>query len=92
MKKVQPLLGLEKQFQEILPNALDKRDRATVTTPGTPDTEFAVPHGLGVIPSGFLVIDKDKAGDTYRGATTWSTEQIYLKTDVATVTLTLLVF
>lgn len=92
MKKVQPLLGLDRQFNEILPNALDKRDRVTVTTPGTPDTEFSVAHGLGVVPTGFLVIDKDKAGDTYRGTTAWTAEQIYLKNDVATVALTLLVF
>lgn len=92
MRKVQSLGAFEKQFLEIIGNALDKRERATVTTPATPDTEYEVMHGLGVIPSGFIVIDKDKAADTYRSGTAWTDEKIYLKTNVATATLTILVF
>lgn len=59
------------------------------TSSGTANLEFNVSHTLGVVPRGYLVIYKDKAGDLYQGPTTgtaWTTDTIYLKCSVATVT------
>jgi len=58
----------------------------------TPDTEDTIVHGLGRIPVGFLVVDKDKAGDIYDGGTAWTDTNIYLKCSVATVAAVILVW
>jgi hypothetical protein len=92
VKLVQQTGALEPQFREIINNALDRRAFAEVTSHGTPDTEYSVTHGLGVIPVGFLVISQDKAGVSYKSTTAWDTEKIYLKTSVATVALRILIF
>lgn len=60
----------------------------TFTTDGTPDTEGAVSHGLGSVPIGYIVISKDKAGHIYDGTTSWTSTNIYLRSDVASVTAT----
>lgn len=92
MKLVQQVGVLEQQFKEIIGGALDKREFVEVTTPGTPDTEFSIEHGLGFIPVGFLVVGQDKAATTYKGVTAWDSEKIYLKTNVATVALRVMIF
>jgi len=91
MKLVQQTGILEPQFQEIVKNALDKRVFADVTTPGA-DVEFAIEHGLGFIPLGYLVIGQDKAAVTYNGTTVWDTQNIFLKTSTAAVALRVMVF
>ena len=93
MKLVQQVGPLRAQFEDIVQNALDRRVFADVTSPGTPDTEFSIEHGLRVIPVGFLVITQDKAAVTYKSdGTAWDTEKIYLKTNVATVLARIMVF
>jgi len=62
------------------------------TTNGIADTEDTVAHGLGRTPVGFLVVDKDKAGDVYDGGTAWTDTNIYLKCSVATVAIVILVW
>jgi hypothetical protein len=52
---------------------------ASVTSPGIADTEFAVPHNLGRVPNGWLVLSKSNAGVVYKGATAWTSSNIYLK-------------
>lgn len=52
---------------------------AAVTSSGVADTEFAVPHQLGRVPIGFLVFSKSNAGVVYKGATAWTSSNIYLK-------------
>lgn len=64
----------------------------TYTTNGTPDTEDIIPHNLGSIPIGYLIVSKNKAGDIYQQAstgTTWNSSTISLKCSVASVTATL---
>lgn len=56
-----------------------------VTTPATPDTSFVFTHNLGRVPVGFLIFDKDKAGDVYRVSSTTTT--ITLRCSVASVAL-----
>ncbi len=58
-------------------------------TTGAANTEFTVTHNLNEIPTGFLILNKNKAGDFYGTpslGTPWNTKQIYLKCSVATVT------
>ena len=60
----------------------------TITTAGA-NTEVVVPHTLGVIPVGRIVLRQDKAGSLYDSTTAWTTTNIYIKSDVATVTFKL---
>lgn len=58
----------------------------------TPDTEDTVPHSLGRIPLGRIVMTADKAGSVFDGATTFTSANLFLQSDVATLTVNLLVF
>lgn len=62
------------------------------TSNAAPNTQDTVAHTLGKVPTGFLVVNKDKAGDVYAGGTTWTKNNLYLKTSVASVALKILVF
>lgn len=65
-----------------------------VTSHVTPDTEFTVTHNLNVIPTGFLVLNKDKAGDFYgtpTSGTDWTITKIFIKCNVASVTAQLFI-
>jgi hypothetical protein len=64
-----------------------------LVTPGVADSEFAVPHGLGKVPSGYLVVRKDQAAHLYdSNVGGWSEDTIYLKCDVVSVTFSIIVF
>ncbi len=64
----------------------------SVTDTGTVNTEFSVTHNLGVVPDGYLVAYKDKAGDIYDGDTAWDGSKIYLKASTASMSIKVLVF
>lgn len=72
----------------------DNIDDAEVefTSNAVADTEDTVAHGLGKVPSGFIVVNKDKAGVLYDGGTTWTSTNIYLKSNVASTTYKIRVF
>ncbi len=91
MRLVQQTGVLEPQFREIVNNAIDKQVFADVTTAGA-DVEFSIEHGMGIIPLGYLVISQDKAAVTYKSTTAWDTGHIFLKSNVSTVALRVLVF
>lgn len=66
------------------------------TTSGTPNAETTHAHKLeekdvAVIPRGFIVISQDKAGTVYDG-TGHTTALLKVKSDIASVTFTALVF
>lgn len=67
-------------------------NRKSITTSGTPDTEAAVSHNLKRVPVGYFVVGRDKAGVIYNGTTAWTTTNIYLRSNVATVTATVIIF
>jgi len=92
MKRFGPLGPYEQQFNEIIQNALDKRVYLTLTTDATPDTEFSIAHGLGYAPNGYLAVKSDKAANVYDGTTANTDELLYLRCDVASVALRLMVF
>jgi len=62
------------------------------TSNATPDTEDTVSHGLGRVPTGFLVVNLDKAGIVYDGGTAWTSTNIYLKCNVASVATKIFIF
>lgn len=45
------------------------------------NTDVKVPHLLGKLPEGFLVIQTSAAMSVYVGAGTWTVEAIYLKSN-----------
>jgi hypothetical protein len=61
------------------------------TTSAGADTEFAVTHNLGRVPQGWLTISVDKAGVVYKGTTVWTNKLMYLKCNVASVTIKIFV-
>jgi len=74
-----------------LAGALGGRYQA-YTTNATPDTEDTVAHGLGRVPVGFIVVRRDKAGVIYDSGGTWTSTNILLKCNVASLAATILVF
>jgi hypothetical protein len=58
-----------------------------ITTPSTPNTEFAVPYFLGVQRiASFYLYNLDRAGDLYQlpdTGTPWTNSNIYLRCSVA---------
>lgn len=64
----------------------------TTTTSATPDAENTVGHLLGKIPSGYIVYSQDKAASLYLGTTAWTSSNVYLKSNVASVTFKIIVF
>ena len=91
---------LDRLFQiiyEFLNNGLKIEDNSsvsivTLTTSGTPDTETAIAHTLKRTPIGYFVVSKDKAGIIYDGSTSWTSTNIYLRSDVASVTTKVIIF
>ena len=59
------------------------------TTSGTPDAENTVAHTIGSVPIGYIVLKQDKAGSLYLGGSAWTSTNVYLKSDVASVAFTI---
>lgn len=64
----------------------------TLTSSATPDDSNTVNHTLGKIPNGYIVYYQNKAGSLYDGGTTWTTTNIYLKCNVASVAYKIIIF
>lgn len=45
-------------------------------------TDTPVPHTLGLVPIGFLILNSDGPGIIYAGSTDWNKNYIYLKSSV----------
>ena len=91
------LLSAWRELSVLLNGALTFQDNfnaeiVDVSDTGTANTEFTVSHGLKRVPTGFLIININKAGVVYANGTTWTTAAIYLKCDTANTTIKVLVF
>ena len=92
--------SLDRFFQliyQFLNNGLRIEDNvsvytATITTSGAPDTEQAVAHDLKRTPIGYWIVSRDKAGIIYDGPTAWTDTNIYLRSNVASVTAKVIIF
>jgi hypothetical protein len=62
------------------------------TTNGVADTEDTVAHTLKRVPTGFLVLNTDKAAVVYDSGTAWTATNIYLKCSVATTAVKVMIF
>lgn len=63
-----------------------------ITTDATPGNETTITHNLERAVVGYSVIRRDKAGIIYDGTTAWTTTNIYVKCDVASMTCTLFLY
>lgn len=72
----------------------DNLDGADVsyTSNAIANTEDTIPHTLGRAPVKFFVVDLDKGGVVYRGGTTFTSTNIYLKCTVASANIKLFIF
>lgn len=66
--------------------------RVTFTSSATPDAENTVAHDLGKVPTGYIIYSLNKAAVVYLGTTTWTSSNIYLKVNVASVAVKIIVF
>lgn len=64
----------------------------TITTDATPGTETAGAHTLGRTPTGRFICSQDKAAHIYDGDTSNDSDNIYIKSDTASVTVKVMVF
>jgi len=64
----------------------------TFTSSATPDAENTVAHTLGKVPTGYLTYGLNKGAVVYTGTTTWTTGNIYLKVNVASTVVKLIIF
>lgn len=63
-----------------------------ISDSGAADSSNTVPHTLKRVPTGFIVININKAGVVYAAGTAWTETDIYLKCNVANCTIKILVF
>lgn len=63
----------------------------TGTTPTGAGTEFTVPHTLGRIPTGWIMVSLDQPAVVYKGVTPWNSKTISLKCNIASINVILLV-
>lgn len=95
------LLNMLREFIESVTRILnrgirfaDNVDCAEVeyTSNATPGTEDTIPHGLGRVPQGFLIYDRDAdSNDPYR-STAYDATNIYVKCGTASVAFKLIIF
>lgn len=85
------------QLSQILNNGLLFSDNFNASigsfmTDLTPGVESAVAHGLKRIPEGYFIISRDKAGIVYDSGTAWDSTNIYVKSNVASLAVKILIF
>ena len=64
----------------------------TFTTNAAANTEDAVAHTLKRVPTGFIIINRDKAGIVYDSGTSWTATNIYLKCSAAATAVKIMIF
>jgi hypothetical protein len=64
----------------------------THTFSGTPNSNEAITHNLGYVPTGFLVTSQSNAGVIYSGSSAWTATSIFLSSTVASTVATIIVF
>jgi hypothetical protein len=61
------------------------------TTPPSAGTQFVVNHGLGYVPTGWLLFSISAPARLYRGSSTWTQTQAFLICDTASVAMTVFI-
>lgn len=57
--------------------------QCTITDTALSSVETPVPHSLGIVPIGFLVLNVDSPGIIYAGTSPWNNKYIYLRSSVS---------
>jgi hypothetical protein len=63
-----------------------------IQAPAGANTEFAVTHNLGRIPTGYHVVMRGNPSHLYVGPTAWTKTQIFLKADLANASFVLQIY
>lgn len=61
----------------------------TYTSNSSANTEDGVPHNLGSVPVGYIVVRINKGGVVYDSGTTWTSSKIFLKCSTTSTLATL---
>ena len=93
----QGILGFFSKLIDILNTGLRFADNfdaqlKTYTTNAVADTEDTIAHTLKRVPTGAILYRTDKAVSLYDGGTAWTATDIYLKANVATAAVEILIF
>jgi hypothetical protein len=64
----------------------------TTLTPAGADTDFTFNTKLGRVPTGWITISVDKGAVIYKGSVAWTTTQMTLKCNVASVNIIIFIF
>lgn len=88
---------LSQNLKEILDTGISFDDNmdvsfVTVTTHATANTEFAVTHNLGKVPTRYVVVGQNAAGSVYDGTTENTKTTFYLKSNVSAKSFRLMFF
>jgi hypothetical protein len=63
------------------------------TTPPNANTQFLVPHSLGITPEGYIVVLQNKAGSVYTSNFGgWDSTSIFLKSDATSMLVNAIVY
>lgn len=86
-----------RQVYELLQKKLSFEDNFSGQTisfvsSATPDTESKIAHSMKKVPTGFLKTNQDKPCSVYKGSTAWTKNEIYLKVNVASTSITIVLF
>ena len=83
------------QVVQVLNNGLDFQSNFNCAlisvTFSAANTDTAVSHGLGRVPTGYLIYSRSTAMDVYDGVTAWTSDTLYLRTST-TGTIGVIVF
>jgi len=87
----------QQNLKSILDGGLSFEDNmdvslVTVTSDATPGTEFSVSHGLGKVPTGYIVYKQGGAGTIYNGPTANTATTLYLRSDASSTSFSVIVF
>jgi hypothetical protein len=66
--------------------------QVSFTSDAVANAENTVAHTLGKVPTGYIVVSINKAAIVYNGGTAWTTALIYLKVNVATTVVRIIIF
>lgn len=64
----------------------------TFTSSATADAENTIAHTLEKVPTNFIKVNQNKASSVYKGTTAWTKDNIYLKVNVASTEVAVLIF
>ncbi len=71
---------------------LAKSELIEFTTNTVAGAQDEVEHNLSYIPTGFIVVYRNKPGTMYDGGTDWTSTHIYTRYNAATVSVKILVY